>query len=295
VTPIAGLHSRFYSDWVKNTAGKAIISTALPTQRAFPLRSQTVSWYCLAWLAAGTDWTNIRIGIMSYAGTADSTVVTFLSGFGAGTNDASLAAQYSYCVPTFAYSGSFDSQGISATIGALPTLIGGTFTVPSTCHNLVPAVWSRDSLVGNSALFLAEPVLSPDQFPVWQPQDEELEYATCARYYQKTFAIDTAPAQNAGVNTGELRWTVPNAGATAIRSPFFTWPMRMRATPTTLTIYNPAAANAQVRDVTAAADCTASATAGSIDTGFYLTATGAAGTALGDHVAVHGSADAEIM
>lgn len=292
-----GLNSRYYSDLIKNTTGKLIISTGLPAQLSFPLRSQTVYFGFKCKLGAGTDWTNLRFGLASYSGTADSTVVTFLSGFGASTADATLAANYAYAPPLVVISGtSFDSQGVSATISSTWTRYGALFTVPSTCRNLVAMVWSRDQVVGNSVLFFAEPVLTAGPTAVdWAPPNETAEYADCARFFQKTSAIDVAPAQNLGVNTGEFRFLAGLAGALGERSNTYVWPFRLRATPTTTTTYNPAATNAQVRDVTAAADCTATAVAGSVDSGLYVTATGAAGTLAGDHLGIHLSADAEIL
>jgi len=68
----------------------------------------------------------------------------------------------------------------------------------------------------------------------------------------------------------------------------------MRAAPTTNTIYNPAAANAQARDVTGAVDCSATAIAGATERGCYVTCTGNAATLVGSHLAVHMSFDSEL-
>jgi hypothetical protein len=67
----------------------------------------------------------------------------------------------------------------------------------------------------------------------------------------------------------------------------------MRKTPT-VTLYNPAAANAQVRDETAAGDLTASATANVNRKGFNVAATGNAGTAIAGMLGIHWTADAEL-
>lgn len=129
-----------------------------------------------------------------------------------------------------------------------------------------------------------------DDFP-YRLLSEEL--AICRRFTRKSFLMDTAPVQNAGANTGEFTWAASQAGATAQRSPQISFDTEMRATPT-LTLYNPAAANAQVRDETAAADCTATATANVSRKGFTVTATGAAGTAIAGMLGVHYLAESDL-
>lgn len=292
-----GLLSRYYADIVKNTgSGKQIISTGLPAQLSVPLKSTVVSFSVKLKLGVGTDWTNTRIGLMAYSGTADSTSVTFLSGFNAGTADASLVANYAYCVPYAApIGGTMDSQGISVTVTGSWVKYGGLFTIPSTCNNLVAAVWSRDQLAANTVLFMAEPMLHQGADLLdWTPPIEELEYVDCARYVQKSMAIDVAPAQSLGTGTGEYRFIAGLAGALAEKSNTITFSPRMRATPT-LTAYNPNALNAQVRDQTAAADCSAQAFSGATDAGFQVTATGNAATLVGNALAVHYLATCEIL
>jgi hypothetical protein len=66
----------------------------------------------------------------------------------------------------------------------------------------------------------------------------------------------------------------------------------MRAAPT-VTTYNPAAANAQVRDFTAAADCSAAATTAHPN-GILVSCTGNAGTAVGGALGVHLTAESEL-
>lgn len=61
-----------------------------------------------------------------------------------------------------------------------------------------------------------------------------------------------------------------------------------------MTAYNPAAANAQVRDETAGADCTAQAFAGTNDSSTAVTCTGNAATVAEGLLGVHITADAEL-
>jgi hypothetical protein len=124
------------------------------------------------------------------------------------------------------------------------------------------------------------------------PAAENME--RCLRFYEKSFSLGTAPAQNVGVNTGEECRPAPVAGAVSERLGTVTFKTRKRIAAPTITTYNPAAASAEVRDVTAAANCTATTAANASDRGFKLTCTGAAGTAAGGELAFHWTADARL-
>ncbi len=116
---------------------------------------------------------------------------------------------------------------------------------------------------------------------------QELEW--CRRYFNKSFAYGTAPAQNAGTSgvvTGSARTL------SALWSFGVGFPCRMRANPA-ITLYNPSAANAQARDVTVNADCTATGAGLIGDMGFTVTYNTAVTSSGGDTVAVHYAADAD--
>jgi len=70
-------------------------------------------------------------------------------------------------------------------------------------------------------------------------------------------------------------------------------PVTMRAAPT-ITLYNPLAANAQIRDIVAVADFTASAAAQQTEWSFSVQGTGNAATAVGNTLLVHATADASL-
>jgi len=132
--------------------------------------------------------------------------------------------------------------------------------------------------------------------PAPQTPDEVLR--ECQYYYQKSFLAGTAPVQNAGVNTGESYFLSiennPNANYFPIR---FSVPMR--TTPTAPTLYNPAAANAEIRNISANADYSATSvsTVGGNNTltahGFVITGT-SNGVSVGNLIGVHWSADARL-
>jgi hypothetical protein len=124
-----------------------------------------------------------------------------------------------------------------------------------------------------------------------RPFDTELFW--CQRYFQKSFFYNTAPQQNNGVGTGEAIFMAgKNAAATNI-SQTWVYAPRLRVTPT-FTTYNPAAANAQARDVTAAVDCSATTAGPNNELNFGMSCTGNAATAVGNQLRFHWSADAEL-
>lgn len=121
-----------------------------------------------------------------------------------------------------------------------------------------------------------------------------VELALAQRYYEKSFAPDTTPAQNIGVDTGEATWAAQTAGSsTGQRSQRITFRTRKRTAPT-MTLYNPAAANAQARDETLSGDCSSSAAQRIGEDGFCLFATGNASTAVGNNIGAHWAAAAEL-
>src|SRR5262245_24847474 len=95
----------------------------------------------------------------------------------------------------------------------------------------------------------------------------------CRRYYRKSFALSTAPAQNVGSNVGAA-FAVSHVAA-AVFGTRVEFDSNMRAA-ATITTYNPSAANANWRDTTNSADRTVTV-ADQSESGF--TVTGAAGAA----------------
>lgn len=118
------------------------------------------------------------------------------------------------------------------------------------------------------------------------------EWNACQRYYEKSFNNTVTPAQNVGV-TGACEWIYSLAGAV---SNFYSvrFKVTKRATAPTITLFNPSAANAQVRDTSSNLDCSASAASGAGTEGFRVSATGNAGTVAGTLFSVHWTADSEI-
>ena len=130
--------------------------------------------------------------------------------------------------------------------------------------------------------------------PPFQHESFGDNLARCQRYYQKSFDIGTAPAQNVGIQTGELSFPSTKGASTgSTLSQKYNFPVRMRASPA-MTGYNSAASNAEVRDVTASADCSSTAFASNKETGFYVTCTSSGTTSVGNYLSLHFTAAAEL-
>jgi hypothetical protein len=198
-----------------------------------------------------------------------------------------------------------DAHGTIAT--PTQTLIAsGTFTVSSTLSRYsatftLPALASRGLEVrfrvgaqtsGTwvvARLQLEEGSIATD----FNCGDFSMEIQKCQRYFSKSFDLSLAPSQNAGRSSAIEFFAGSVASLTAVYSVRF--PTRMFGVPTII-LFNPSAANTQVRNQSRAADCSASSVPsnGTSESGFALQATGAAAQAVGDTLSVHYSASAHI-
>jgi hypothetical protein len=117
----------------------------------------------------------------------------------------------------------------------------------------------------------------------------ESELLACQRHFFKTFSYIVAPAQNVGA--GDWQFPAGRAGAVATNytAPF---PVRMRAIPT-IVPFNPAAANSFARDYDASGDVFVTNNLAN-DRSLRIGMVGAAGTAAGNTIGLHFTADAGI-
>lgn len=193
-----------------------------------------------------------------------------------------------------AFTGS--SSVISSTATLTATLTKFTFTsstLGSTVTQLCAEVSYAPVGTANSTDFFditdVQLEISP-QFTQFNRKTEVQVYTECSRFYFKSFLSNVAPAAN--TSGGQFAWTASQAATLSDPSHTFTFPTTMRVAPT-MTLFNPSAAGAQARDITAAASCT-STTSIATAQGVAFTCTGAAGTAAGNQIYLCFTADAEI-
>jgi hypothetical protein len=120
--------------------------------------------------------------------------------------------------------------------------------------------------------------------------DEEVQ--RCQRYYEKSFPLEVAPAQNAGLAGAHIspQCVLESLATTLGHVPFKQSKPRIPA----LVTYNPLAASAQPRNVTTSTNYTAVATTAASQDGFGVTATSPASSTAGQTAAFHWSADASL-
>lgn len=124
-----------------------------------------------------------------------------------------------------------------------------------------------------------------------------LELTLCQRYWEKSFDYATGPAQN--VDSSFLQGLMVAiqlvTGASGNRSPIaFAYKVKKRTGTPTTTIYNPAAANAQFRNIDTALDCTSSLLFTAGEYGLLASYTSTTGAVVGNRIAGHWTSDARI-
>ena len=114
----------------------------------------------------------------------------------------------------------------------------------------------------------------------------------CQREFYKTFLLANAPIQNAGINSGEVLFASSvAAGGNGFSN--YVHPVLMRANPIVV-IFNPAAANAQIRNHTRATDFSGSTYSNNSDRAVIVYGTTPVGTLAGDECRFHFTADSRL-
>ncbi len=115
----------------------------------------------------------------------------------------------------------------------------------------------------------------------------------CLPYFRKSFNYANAPAQNVGAATHEMLFaaTIAGANGNVISKIIFEPPMLNAPN---VTYYNPAAANALIRDITASVDFTTTTTQNADTDGITIIGIGNGATAAGDLCGIHYALDADL-
>lgn len=299
----AGLNSRFYGSTIASSAGKKVmISQFIIAQDMAHLRGQKVRLSVKIKQKVGAAQ-NYRLGIVQLqaAGTVDAPPA-FLSGAwstSTGTdpawsaNTAAITPDASQLLENGTVTGSW--LVIASTAGWIRS--SAVYTIPTDAKGLYIVLFSDATGGSTDNLSIAEFNLTqgPDVCDwVATPFMEELN--NCQRFYCKTFAYGTVPAQNAGAATGALQAMIVVAGATALAATHeWRYPVRMWKTPPTVTTYSPAANSAEAYNITQSVAHTSTTKIAQLDTNVVYTSTGGTGGALGQRAGLHLTADAEIV
>ena len=133
----------------------------------------------------------------------------------------------------------------------------------------------------------------------FQHIDFTTELLSCMRFYEKSFQYATTPTFGVSWTLGRPAVGVQVVGASTLQSlavtAGFRVPKRTAATSSNTTYYNPVtASNSQVRNITAAADCTSTQLNSASQDALTFHAVTPAGTAAGELLALHWAVDVEI-
>ena len=167
-------------------------------------------------------------------------------------------------------------------------------------YNATPNTWTAGNklaitgnaqvcgLAGCEVKFTGVQIVLGNKAPPFAVLPRQIGLALCQRDYEKSFAIDVAPAQNLGL-ANSFYSTQVAAAATSQKLGMVPFKVPKRVSPT-VTLFNPSALNAQVRNATDLMDCSSSlvvVATGSNINGFAMSATMSAAGAPGHALAVH--------
>lgn len=302
--PETNFPGRFYGKYTKITnAGKIMITQAIESRDCQHLRTKTIRLQI--WLKATTATQTYRLGLiqLTSAGTVDTvpaaTAGSWISAAGAAGTDPTLTAgnNTAYVAPTGTDLDNCTANGnaVDCTVTTAWQRFGATWVVPSDCKNILFALWSNDNVAVNDGVSLAQASMTlGTDIVAFTALAEPLELLRCQRFILKSFDVDTQPAQNAG-GGNTIRWIVGKSNSA--NGVFMYWrfptPLFRDSLDNTnpfpsigITTYNPSAANANGRNVTAALDLVLAAPISSrTQVQFQMTTTNV--SAVGDLVEIH--------
>lgn len=229
----------------------------------------------------------IRYAILAWTGGAD-----------APTSDVVLDwASASYTAGGFFLAANLVVQAVGSITPAAATWTAITpisATLSASLNNLIVMFWTEGTTAQNATLDLANIQIEQganDSAFEYLPRDTILD--RCYRYYQKSFSLTTAPAQNTEPVTAASFVQMVGA-STAFAGHMIPLYAPMRVTGYTITTFNPSAANAEVRNNSTGSDCSATAAGSAGINKFIVSATTPAGTSAGERLIVHWTAEAEL-
>jgi hypothetical protein len=279
-TPSASEQFFFGTSFEANNVGDFSFGTASAktTTLSFWVKSSVTGTYPMSWTNNATDRSYIKTFTISSADTWEQKTIT-IPGDTTGTWVNSGTGRHSFLQIGLGAGSNFDGTDGAWQAGNLRQTSGSVDFV-SQSNGATFYITGVQLEVGS--------VATP-----FERRPFGAELVLCKRYYDKTFAINTAPAQNAG-RSGALETVATRAASATGISSYFRFSVPMRATPSTITFYNPSAANGQARNLDLSSDCTSTSADNINEIGGKVNYTLPASTVATNLISVHWSADAEL-
>lgn len=253
-----------------------IVSSSLWRFMCLGVSGNTVTLSFLARRGANFSGAANQITVSIFSGTGTNDVSNLTTGF---TGPSVVVSQLITLTTNFS-NFSITTPALGATITQLEVRFS---------HTPTGAAGAADYFDVTDVQLEVSPVQTPFQRIGFDGQ-----YLACLPLYQKSFKYITLPAQNIGTGTGEQRFSAVVAAANTNRSPTIPFRIPLAANATTITTYNPSAADIQIRDLQAGA-CTGTTISNVFDKGFNILCVANAGTVVGNELAFHWTVDVDVV
>lgn len=237
------------------------------------------------WLKATAGISNVRVGVLKWASTADSVTSDVVSSWGADGTNPTLVANWTYA--------NTPSNLSVTTSWAQYTISGISCGGVSNTNNLAVFIWNDDktTTATTDIMYITGVSLVRGSYAqTYSPRPFEHELALCQRYFQKSWSTDTTVSTS---GTAGLIMTLSGAAGNAsfLWSVHRTFHVPMRIAPT-VTLFDQAGTSGKVSFYSSAfVDAQTGTAAGQSTNGFYAFSTGNA-TYCGN--AFHFTADARL-
>jgi hypothetical protein len=232
-----------WASWIQSArADKLLIYEMIEGLSGSVLAAQGLPIIFQTYIRMPAGPVNVNMAVLQWQASVDgmSTGITSAWGSGAGS-DPNFIGYNVLGKRTFLATSSW--QQIYTIV--YPSIIG---------TNLVPVIWLDSQTTSSGELDVAEwGLYYGSTLQPWIPRLKGQELALCQRYYEKSFSVNVAPAQNTNDFTGALG-TLSGGAWSAAATAYFK--VEKRAIPT-FTTYNPHQANANWRNNSDTIDGTA--------------------------------------
>src|SRR5271165_7105159 len=181
----SGIVSRYYGNAKKITNnGKIVFYQILEGFNTLPFKSQTAG-FSINMKHSSTATFNCGFLQLNSSGTIDTIPNPIVpTTWGANTVD-----------PTWGSNIALVGSKVACSLTTTWTNFTGTASWPSNAKNLIFAIWSDSQMTANDIVsWMQAQVFLGSTAPTWSPRLIGAEQELVERYYQKSYAIDTAPA-----------------------------------------------------------------------------------------------------